>query len=708
MSTTNEETAAEKAQRKAAKAARKARERQPQRTHPWSDFQHQSCGWLNFPLFGCAVGPSPYDAQEFVVVAVGGGGSSKSGIPNGIFMTTVSQHKGSSARFGHTSEQFIDKGSVLPFAVALSSLELSLAAVTIGPMVHLYTFNASRSIGLEELTATAFKADFCTTNPADVNHVKFSSNYIITAGAERITRVWKIAVDSNPCSIELMAEFASIPKDINDLHTCMLLHNGLPQLRVAAASDDGNLRVWNIQVNAAAAAAAAPSAPTTTSTSSSVISALAPCITIPVSDDGNRHKRAGKAIFKAVRFGAGNKALTLHNSVHTTPTTTSTDSLLFGVQSRMNRGSSFLVVWRLEGVDEQSSYVELSRIKIFGGTEDKVRTMALACNLPADLNTVTVAFGSAGGLVCVAHVDERTGYSAVVGQDTRHATIVSDICAIAMEGGERNDVCVVTTSMDKGVVLHGAAGLVAKTNAVRRKRCCVTVGVLFVCALLGSLGLWYAGVVDTHRVVAWKNQIETTVGEWKRQIDTTLTEVTATTTTGENARGAVEGVEGVEGGVEEVVEEEGGVEKAETGVLVQDVAAVEESTQDEKDEKDETDEKEEREAHVAEGNGGAEEVHTEELVQDTGVAEPVETEKEASGEDVNKERAVAMNEGEDAVQIEGREEGDETAPVVEAVGEVEAVEEIAEAVKPASVEQNNAEQQAEKERRAAMNQINEL
>jgi hypothetical protein len=201
------ETPEEKAARKAAKAARKAKERLPQRTHPWSDFQHQSCGWLNFPLFGVAIGPSPYDENEFVVVAVGGGGSSKSGVPNGIFMTTVSQHhpNTATARFGHTSEQFIDKGSVLPFAVSLSSLELNLAAITIGPMVHIHTFNPDRSIGLEELTA--FKADFCVDKPADVHHVQFTNHHIVTAGAERIIRVWTIAVDKNPCSIELMAEF---------------------------------------------------------------------------------------------------------------------------------------------------------------------------------------------------------------------------------------------------------------------------------------------------------------------------------------------------------------------------------------------------------------------------------------------------------------------------------------------------------------------
>ena len=53
MSTTVKETKEEK-------AARKAREKMPQRTHPWGDFQHQSCGWLNFPLFGVDVGKSPY------------------------------------------------------------------------------------------------------------------------------------------------------------------------------------------------------------------------------------------------------------------------------------------------------------------------------------------------------------------------------------------------------------------------------------------------------------------------------------------------------------------------------------------------------------------------------------------------------------------------------------------------------------------------
>ena len=236
-------------------------------------------------------------------------------------------------------------------------------------------------------------------------------------------------------------------KDINDIDTCMLRRNNVLQLNIGAASDDGHLRVWNLNVH--------EQPPITDGPGNTISSALVSTMTIPTSDDGNRHKRAGKAIFKTVRFGAATGE----------PTDRPAHYLLFGVQSRLNRGSSFLVVWRLSTTDG-AMYEELSRIKIFGGTEDKVRTMALACCEPANLNTVTVAFGSAGGLVCAAHVNETTGWSTVVGQDTRHATIVSDICAIAMAGNTVNDVCVVTTSMDKGVVFHGVAGLVEKTTAV--------------------------------------------------------------------------------------------------------------------------------------------------------------------------------------------------------------------------------------------------
>ena len=475
--------------RKEAKALRKARERMPQRTHPWSDFQHQSCGWLNFPLFGVDVGVSPYDPNNFVVVAVGGGGSSKSGIPNGIFMTTVSQHQldsSVSSRFGHhPHEQFLDLGSVLPFAVSLSSVELCLCAVTIGSKVHVYQFHNDQQIGLEELVS--FQADFCEDKPADVSLVRFVSNNIVTSGNDRTIRVWNIDTTLTPCAIKIIAELESIPKDINDLDACM--GETPSELRIASASDDGLLRLWCVD----------------SSSSSSSSAALVPRVTFDAPDDGNKDKRAGRSIFKAVRWGKRGAGIDA-SSLSKRPA----DSLLLGVQSRLSRGSSYLIVWRVEEEEERkggglcgtrSKHVMLSRTRLLVGTQDKVRRMTLTC--APNLSTMTVSFGSAGGYVAALQIEESTGVTSFVGQDVRHATVVSEITSITLADGE---ACLVTTSMDKGVVLHAAEGLKKKTRQERRKKCCVYGGIFFVLMVLFVGGSWWLGYVDKSTMVMWSNR----------------------------------------------------------------------------------------------------------------------------------------------------------------------------------------------------------
>ena len=409
-------------------------------------------------------------SSEFVVVAVGGGGSSKSGVPNGIFMTTVSEHDltKSSARFGHTSEQFLDMGSELPFAVALSTTTNPICAVTIGPSVHLYIFNEDVTVGLEKLTE--FTADFCESSNPCINFCRFSGSNIITAGADNIIRVWSIDEESDRCVLKMMAELEKIPKDINDVHTCIRSDQ---QLDIVSASDDGKLRLWHVDV------------------ASSSSTKLIPFKTLEVPDDGNRDRRAGKAIFKAARWGR------VQDQAAPRPA----DQLLFGVQSRMNRGSSYLIVWRI-GHQNQDNTV-LSRIRLFPGTDDKVRSMALTCSPWS--SHITAAFGSAGGLVSAVHVEEATGKACVVGQDVRHATIVSDVAAASLANGEG---LLVTTSMDKGLVFHAVEGLIAKTRGERRKRCLVNLILLVVFLLLSSACLWYYDVINEEKVMGWKQSVE--------------------------------------------------------------------------------------------------------------------------------------------------------------------------------------------------------
>ena len=474
---------------------RKAREKMPQRTHPWSDFQHQSCGWLNFPLFGVEIGISPYNPNDFVVVAVGGGGSGRNGVPNGIYMTTVSQHdlSKSSATFGHPTEQFIDMDSELPFDVALSS-QHPICAITIGSKVHLYKFNDDRTIGLEKLLD--FQADFCEINKPCVNFVRFSGNNIITAGAENIIRVWSI--DDKGVS-KAVIDFETILKDINDIDTCIRA-NGM--LSIASASDDGKLRLWNVNVNGSSNS----NSNSSNSSNGDVAATLAPVHIFDVPDDGNTNvRKAGKAIFKAVRWGKCNDQAASRPA----------DQLLFGVQSRLNRGKSYLIVWKLDSTFSSSNsslsssntqhHEILSRVLLFPGTDDKVRSMALTCSPQGPPNVVIVAFGSAGGLVSSVHVNEKTGTSCVVGTDVRHATIVSDIAAVSLLNG---DGCLITGSMDKGVVLHTVAGLIEKTTAVRRKRCCVNMIVLFFLGLLSGVSLWYFNIVNEDMVMQWKSDVE--------------------------------------------------------------------------------------------------------------------------------------------------------------------------------------------------------
>ena len=259
------------------------------------------------------------------------------------------------------------------------------------------------------------------------------------------------------------------------------------ELRIASASDDGLLRLWCVD------------------SSSSSSAALVPRVTFDAPDDGNKDKRAGRSIFKAVRWGKRGAGIDASPS-----SKRPADSLLLGVQSRLSRGSSYLIVWRVEEEEEgkgdglcetRSKHVMLSRTKLLVGTQDKVRRMTLTC--APNLSTMTVSFGSAGGYVAALQIEESTGVTSFVGQDVRHATVVSEITSITLADG---DACLVTTSMDKGVVLHAAEGLKKKTRQERRKKCCVYGGIFFVLMVLFVGGSWWLGYVDKSTMVMWSNR----------------------------------------------------------------------------------------------------------------------------------------------------------------------------------------------------------
>ena len=71
-------------------------------------------------------------------------------------------------------------------------------------------------------------------------HIANHDSSTTTARAENIIRVWSI--DDKGVS-KAVIDFETILKDINDIDTCIRA-NGM--LSIASASDDGKLRLWNV------------------------------------------------------------------------------------------------------------------------------------------------------------------------------------------------------------------------------------------------------------------------------------------------------------------------------------------------------------------------------------------------------------------------------------------------------------------------------
>ncbi len=500
--------AAAAAKAKADKAARKAAKNAPRPEHP-PKLQPGHPGWcqtwFNFPLFGAAVGRSPYPDSARLAVLVGGGGASRSGVPNAIYVTAIEPPPpGVSDAPGamflrHPGHAVVNCGSELPFAVALSS-RLGLVACSFGGFVRLFAL-AKDTIGLERVLQ--FQADFGDTpdlqavqfcSPASSSSASASSSSaaaagkepqagsdpvpqgdkIVTCGSDRVVRIYSIRTTPSPARIVCDAELHGTTKDINDMHACSFTDGGRPFVAVAAASDDGKLRLWSVEQPAQTEAGAGGAPPNTQ-----------PRAAYDVPDDGNTHPRAGGAIYKSVRFGKPSSSRA-----------NDAGALLFAVQSRMNRGKSYLVVWRrIPGSSpSELAYEIASRTVLFNSAKGGDKVVKMDVSRRADVHVVCL--GSAGGRVCAVEVDPDSGQATVVGDEVRHSLVVSGLASVRMRGR----VYILSTAMDKGSVLQPVAGLKAAAAAARRKRCRTRTGVLFLLTCLGLLLAWQLGYVHQGHV----------------------------------------------------------------------------------------------------------------------------------------------------------------------------------------------------------------
>lgn len=434
--------------------------------------------WFNFPLFGVAVGTSPkaWNSRKMCVI-VGGGGAGRNGVPNGIYVTCLDPSEDGDGALVLRSEghAILDTGPDLPFAVAVSS-KLGLVACSFGGSVQLYALRNSE-VGID--LVAKFQADY--GDLPDIALVRFNEEHdshggqegrILTCGSDRTVRVYSIQpVGDSKAKVTCDAELESSSKDINDIHSCSFRgSDGKSWLGVAVASDDGKVYLWSVS--------------SSTACKSPTPNAI--CNTI---EDGNNHPRAGGRIFKNVRFS--------HTRANGEEGKSNDGTLLFAIQSRMNRGNSYLVVWkRKEGAElTEMQYSLVSQTKLFAGSGDK----AVKLDVPrrrSSLDPYVVCIGSAGGRVCAMQVNPNTGATSMLGEELRHSLVVSGLAAMNL----RKETYILTTAMDKGVVLQPVRGLVASASKRYRKRCCVILGVIMVLLAVAFLGAWKSGFIPEEQI----------------------------------------------------------------------------------------------------------------------------------------------------------------------------------------------------------------
>jgi hypothetical protein len=443
-------------------------------------------------------------------VIVGGGGAGRNGVPNGIYVTCLEPAAGQHSdggrgpggpgggpgalAFRHPGHSVVDTGPDLPFAVALSS-RLGLVACSFGGVVRLYALRAAE-VGMD--IVYDFQADYGEV--PDISLVRFNEGHdpdgtaedrVLTCGSDRTVRVFSIRpVGDTKARVHCDAELIGSVKDINDIHSCSFRgSDGNTWLAVAVASDDGKLRLWSVPPPAAAAGDDAASPAAASPSSSPTGAGPAPSAVYETLEDGNTHPRAGGRIWKNVRFGSARPADAKNHSDGT---------LLFAVQSRMNRGSSYLVVWRRAPgatVLQEMKYALASKTLLFPGTGDK----AVKLDLPKRRSVndpYVVCVGSAGGRVCAVQVDPLTGAALVLGEEMRHSLVVSGLAALSFH----KQIYVVSTAMDKGAVLQPVRGLVAEAGKRYRKRCCMKFAVALVLLVVAMLGAWKGGYITEEHV----------------------------------------------------------------------------------------------------------------------------------------------------------------------------------------------------------------